>query len=49
MIMEKKRTLAQMNQALFVRPPPGSTPSLLNIIARINPPMYPPTVATERI
>ncbi len=43
--IESIKTAPHIIQALFVLPPPGSNPSVLNIIAKINPPTYPIIVA----
>ena len=45
--IEKMKTIPYIIQALFVLPPPGPTPSVLSIIARINPPIYPIPAAAD--
>ena len=47
MSIKQMKIAPHMIQALLVLPPPGSKPSVLNIIARTKPAIYPETVASE--
>lgn len=47
--IDKMKIVPHIIQPLFILTPRGLVSSVLNIIARINPPIYPITVATETI
>lgn len=49
MSTKQMKTAPHMIQALLVLPPPGSKPSVLNIMARTKPAIYPKTVASEMV